>query len=64
MCVQIIHTNHYSLFLINCYMDKLELDKEIIITRRAIKELEDSDDLQPLKLARADLAYLLSQLST
>lgn len=64
MCVQIIHTNHYSLFLIILYMDKLELDKEIVLLRDAIKELEESKDYDPLKLARADLAFLLSQLTT
>ncbi len=63
MCVQIIHTNHYSLFVINHYMDNLELDKEIIETRQAIKELEESNDLEPLRLARADLSYFLSLLN-
>ena len=63
MCVQIIHTNHYSLFLINHYMDNLELDKEIIETRQAIEELEESKDFAPLRLARADLSYFLSLLS-
>ena len=63
MCVQIIHTNHYSLLVISSYMDNLELDKEIIETRQAIQELEESKDFAPLQLARTDLAYLLSLLN-
>ncbi len=63
MCVQIIHTNHYNLFVINYYVDNLELDQEIIETRQAIEELEESKDFAPLRLARADLSYLLSLLN-
>ena len=44
-------------------MHNLELDNEIIITKQAIKELEDSGDFNAAKIARADLAFLISQLS-
>ena len=44
-------------------MYNLELDKEIIITRHAIKELDNMGDFNAAKHARADLAYLISQLS-
>ena len=46
-------------------MDKLELDKEIIITRQAIKEIEESNEPTTqgaLKHAKADLSYFLSLL--
>ncbi len=44
-------------------MHILEIDDEIIITREAIKELEESKDFEALDMACADLAYLISLLT-
>ena len=45
-------------------MEKAELDKEIIIVRDALEDLELLEDFGAAQLARDDLAFLLSQLST
>ena len=45
-------------------MDKSELDNEIMIVRDAIEDLETLQDFGALQLARDDLAFLLSQLSS
>lgn len=44
-------------------MDKIDLDNEIIEVREAIDQLLESNEHSAVKLARADLSYLLNQLN-
>lgn len=62
MCVQIIHTTIYILFLPKYIMDRLDLDHEIIMTHEAINQLEKSGDKGALEYAKRDLSYFLNLL--
>ena len=44
-------------------MDKIKLDQEIELVKKAIDELKESKDYGALKLAQADLSYFISLLS-
>lgn len=64
MCVQLLHTTIYIQIFFIVFMEKSELDKEITLTRDAIEDLETLQDFGAAQLARNDLAFLLSQLSS